>query len=1174
MESSLAKLFGSIENWKGAKSFGKVLSTKNTRTKVSGISSSGKAFFSYAALLLCKENSRDKRTFLYIAPNDYEARKIYEDLNSMSGGGAVLVEPYEYMLYDAFAKSADVEFRRMETINRIIKGEFEIVVVSPAAFMQYMVSPEKLKKCFIEIDAGMICEPYELCDRLAAIGYERVSQVDGKGQFALRGDILDVFASNEQNPARIEFFDNEIDTVRYFDITTQRTIESIDGIEVFPRNEYCITDDKEEISVKSRILDSLGNKLVVLRNRKMDAAADKAEKRIMSDVEKLRMGRFPGMDRYIPFINGRKYTIADYLENVTVILDEPEKAKITINTVLGEHTRICETVSENSPLLDETVNMFMSCDEFFDAAKNCFNSIITEEFSAESDYSVNFDDLGDCDGNRELQSNVLNEKVRSGYTVYMFAANSQRLEKLPDYAEEQFPEIDCEFLLGGVRNDFVSPDFKIVVMGDKWFSGEKNKRKTKKQKVKTLNFFADVHPGDYVVHDIHGIGRFDGVEKLEVEGIKKDFIKISYKDNGVLYVPTYQLGSVEKYIGPEGSAPKINKLGGAEWSKIKAKVKESLRTYAAELVELYAKRSKLKGYAFSEDTVWQKEFEDGFAHVETDDQIKCVEEIKADMEQPRPMERLLCGDVGFGKTEVALRAAFKAICDGKQVAFLVPTTVLAMQHYKNFVERFKDFPINIDYLCRFKTAKQREIVKANARSGRIDLLVGTHSILQKGIDFKNLGLLIIDEEQRFGVMHKEKLKSRWPEIDILSLSATPIPRTLHMSLSGIRDISVLSEPPGERLPVQTYVTAKDPALIKNAVYREMSRHGQIFYLYNRVRTIEEKRYQLQMLIPEARIAVAHGQMSERELEDIIAAFLAGEYDILLCTTIIESGIDMPNVNTMIIEDGDRLGLAQLYQIRGRVGRSNKLAYAYVLFDGEKTLTEDAEKRLRTIKEYTEFGSGFKIAMRDLEIRGAGSVLGERQHGQLAVVGYDSYCRLLGEVVAEEKGEETPVETFVNIEIRLNSFISADYIEDDNARLETYRKIATVTNDDDISDLTDELLDRYGEVPENVMNLMSVAKIRSMSERCGISSIIQQPRRIVFVPAPGISLAKIAEPFSTGRVSADYMRRITVNTGSDPYIAVKISSERGLTQSDDEYAGEIMSEIEEFLKIILADETTS
>lgn len=1168
MESSKEMLFRSIENWKDAKSFGKVLSSKNTQPKVGGISASGKAFFSYAASLMCNRNSASKRPFLYIAPNDYEARKMYEDLSSMSDGRVVLIEPYEYMLYDAFAKSADVEFRRMESINRIIKGDFEIVVTSPAAFMQYMVSPEKLRECFLKIESGSICEPHDLCDKLTAIGYERVLQVDGKGQYALRGDILDVFASNEQNPVRIEFFDNEIDTVRYFDITTQRTIESVDGIEVFPRNEYCITDDKEEILIKSHILDSLENKLIILRNKKLDAAADRAEKRIMSDIEKLRMGRFPGMDRYIPFITERKYTLVDYIENVTVVFDEPEKAKTTINTVLDEHTRICETVAENSPLLDETINMFMTFDEFCESIKSGFNSVIIEEFSAECDYSVKFADLGDCDGNRALQRQLLYEKNKSGHAVYMFAANRQRLEKLPDYASEQFPDVKCEFLMGGVRNDFASPDFKIVVMGDKWFSGDKNKKKIKKQTAKTLNFFADVHPGDYVVHDIHGIGRFDGVEKLEVEGVKKDFIKISYKDNGVLYVPTYQLGSVEKYIGPEGSAPKINKLGGAEWSKIKAKVKESLRTYAAELVELYAKRSQLKGFAFSEDTVWQKEFEDGFLFEETDDQIKCAEEIKADMEQPRPMERLLCGDVGFGKTEVALRAAFKAICDGKQVAFLVPTTVLAMQHYKNFVKRFKSFPINIDYLCRFKTAKQREAVKENVKSGKIDLLVGTHSILQKGIDFKNLGLLIIDEEQRFGVMHKEKLKTRWPEIDILSLSATPIPRTLHMSLSGIRDISVLSEPPGERLPVQTYVTAKDPAVIKNAVYREMARHGQIFYLYNRVRTIEEKRFELQLLIPEARIAVAHGQMSERELEDIISAFIEGQYDILLCTTIIESGIDMPNVNTMIIEDGDRLGLAQLYQIRGRVGRSNKLAYAYVLFDGGKSLTEDAEKRLRTIKEYTEFGSGFKIAMRDLEIRGAGSVLGERQHGQLAVVGYDAYCRLLGEVVAEEKGEETTAETFVNIEIRLNSFISSDYIEDENARLEMYRKIANITNDDDISDLTDELLDRYGDVPDNVINLMSVAKIRSMSEKCGFASIIQQPKRIVFVPAQGMSLAKIAEPFSKGKISGEYIRRITVNTGSEPYIALKILTERGIAQSDDEYAKKIICEIEEFLNIIL------
>ncbi|MBE7064514.1 MAG: transcription-repair coupling factor [Ruminococcaceae bacterium] len=1165
-EKTEDKLFRSIENWKDANSLKKVLSKKGASVKIGGISSSGKAFFSRALLNMLSDDK--ERGCLYIAPNDLEARKIYEEFDSMTNGRAVLVEPYEYMLYDAFAKSADVEFRRMTAIDRIVKKDFCVAVTSPAAFIQYMPSPEKIKKCFIKIESGDVYEPYELTDRLISVGYERVSQVDGKGQFALRGDILDIFASNELNPARIEFFDNEIDTVRYFDVTTQRTIESVEGIEIFPRNEFCIADDKEEILIKSRIIDALENKLILLRNRKFDSLAEKTEKRVTSDIEKIRTGRFPGMDRYIPFITERKYSLADYFDNYVVILDEPQKIIVTLNTVLDEHTRICETVSETSPLLEETVNMFMTPEEFDSAVKGADNSIIYDEFALDFDYSVKLTDFSDYDGNRELQRTALNEKTKAGYTIYMFAANSQRLEKLSSYAKEQFPDAKCEFLVGGVKNDFISHDLKIIVMGDKWFSGDKTKKKSKKKSVKTINFFADVKPGDYVVHDIHGIGRFDGVEKIEVEGIKKDFIKISYKDNGVLYVPTYQLGSVEKYIGPEGNTPKINKLGGAEWNRIKAKVKESLRTYAAELVELYAKRSKLKGFAFSEDTVWQKEFEDGFMYEETDDQVKCSEEIKADMEQPRPMERLLCGDVGFGKTEVALRAAFKAICDGKQVAFLVPTTVLAMQHYKNFVERFKDFPVSIDYLCRFKTAKQREAVKEKVKLGKIDLLVGTHSILQKGIDFKNLGLLIIDEEQRFGVMHKEKLKTRWPEIDILSLSATPIPRTLHMSLSGIRDISVLSEPPGERLPVQTYVTAKDPALIKNAVYREMARHGQVFYLYNRVRTIEEKRYELELLIPEARIAVAHGQMSERELEDIIAAFLAGEYDMLLCTTIIESGIDMPNVNTMIIEDGDRLGLAQLYQIRGRVGRSNRLAYAYVLYDGGKSLTEDAEKRLRTIKEFTEFGSGFKIAMRDLEIRGAGSVLGERQHGQLAVVGYDAYCRLLGEVVAEEKGEIVETETFVNIEIRLNSFISSDYIEDEAARLEMYRKIANVTNDDDISELTDELLDRYGDVPENVINLMSVAKIRSMAEKCGFASIIQQPKRIVFVPAPNISLAKFAEPFSKEKMSAGYAKRITVNTGSEPYIAIKIEFERSFSQSDDDYAREVMTEIEKFLQVII------
>ncbi|MBR5280013.1 MAG: transcription-repair coupling factor, partial [Clostridia bacterium] len=687
-------------------------------------------------------------------------------------------------------------------------------------------------------------------------------------------------------------------------------------------------------------------------------------------------------------------------------------------------------------------------------------------------------------------------------------------------------------------------------------------RVRRKLKGKAITSFADIQAGDLVVHEIHGIGRFEAIESVEIDNVRKDYIKILYRDNGVLFVPTHQLDSVQKYIGNDGESPKLNKLGSAEWNRTTAKVKESLRTYAKELVELYARRARLKGHAFSKDTVWQQEFEDSFPFDETDDQLRCSEEIKRDMEAPKPMERLLCGDVGYGKTEVALRAAFKAVCDGKQVAFMVPTTVLAQQHYKNFMERLKNFPITIDYLCRFRTQTQRKKVLERLAEGKIDILVGTHSLIKDKVTFKNLGLAIIDEEQRFGVLHKDRFKQQHPEVDMLSLSATPIPRTLHMSLSGIRDISVLEDPPQDRLPVQTYVAEWDPALIRNGIYREMARKGQVFYLYNRVQTMGEKLLALRNLVPEARIAMAHGQMSERELEDIMQAFYQGEYDVLLCTTIIESGLDMPNVNTIIVEDSDRMGLAQLYQIRGRVGRASKLAYAYITYKKDKNLSEIAEKRLRTIREFTEFGSGFKIALRDLEIRGAGSVLGERQHGQLAVVGYETYCRLLSEVVLEEQGGKmAPQKPPISIEFKVNAYISSDYIEDEEARFDLYQKIARVETEEDAMEVTDELIDRYGDVPDTVQNLLKISRIRFLSERCGFSAVIQKPQCFSFLLGPGaVFMRKLdgERELAYQHFTKKYGRKMSLNAMSSP-ASLALFIDLNQSQSD------ILDEILEFLQ---------
>jgi len=641
--------------------------------------------------------------------------------------------------------------------------------------------------------------------------------------------------------------------------------------------------------------------------------------------------------------------------------------------------------------------------------------------------------------------------------------------------------------------------------------------------------------GDYVVHQTHGIGQYVGLEMLTVEGVKKDYLKIRYQDGAFLYIPTNQMDLVQKYIGTEGKQPKINKLGGSDWLRTRTRVKESLRKLAEELIKLYAQRAALKGFQYSKDTVWQKQFEEQFPYEETEDQLRCIEEIKRDMESGKVMDRLLCGDVGFGKTEVALRAVFKAVMDGRQVAWLVPTTVLAQQHYSNFLERMKDFPVTVEMLSRFRSrAEQRRILR-DVKSGNVDVLVGTHRLLQKDIQFRDLGLLVIDEEQRFGVSHKERLKNLSPEIDVLTLTATPIPRTLHMSLTGIRDISVIEDPPEERYPVQTYVMEYNRDVIRDAITRELARQGQVFYLYNRVRTIEAKAAEVQAMVPDARVGVAHGQMDEAQLEDIMISFLKGELDILVCTTIIESGLDMPNVNTIIVEDADRMGLAQLYQLRGRVGRSNRLAYAYITYRKDRVISEVAEKRLQAIKEFTELGSGFRIAMRDMEIRGAGNLLGPEQHGHMEAVGYEMYCRLLEEAVRELRGEPARKEDMeVTIDINIDAYIDDSYIGNESRKIEMYRKIAAINDNNDVIDIEDELIDRYGDIPGPVRNLIKVAYIKALARSLGISAVTEKKDSVIFTFAD----SKKIDFRAIAKTAEKYRRQLLFSAGASPHLVYK------------------------------------
>ena len=1117
------------------------ISCKKNRINLTGIISS------YAANIACaltsenNENIPDK--IVYIAGNSLFASKIVEDLRFFASNPdeILTLSPYEYMLYDVESKSSELSAQRVDTLYKILQGDWKILVTTPATVAQWLPNPDYINNSAVEIKEGDIIEIDELVKKLASIRYTRLSEIDGKGQFAVRGDIVDIFPYGAENPIRIEFFDNEVDSVRVFDIISQRTIDKTREVLILPDNETYIWNWEHADRVKSD----------VIRDLQLSDIKETSNlyNRVINDVDKmLPRNIFKGYDRYLPYILNNQYTIFDYTGKCCVFLEEFAEFKESIDSTKNDYIRICDTIQDISGILGKTYDIMMDSQQA---------ELLCEEESSSIVYVDKFlADRGNCKkiefscrstdpfgGNLEMMMDSVQELAESGYNTIIATNSEGKKNRFKSLQEEgRLPkQLIIKVSKHVISSGFICDDIKLALFSDdSLFKREKIASK-KKLKGKPVSNFAEIEPGDLVVHDVHGVGRFEKIETVEVDGIRRDYIKINYRDDGVLYVPTPQLDSIQKYIGPEGISPKINKLGSAEWNRTTAKVKESLRTYAKELVELYARRSKIKGHAYSPDTVWQSEFEEYFPYDETDDQLRCTEEIKADLEKDHPMERLLCGDVGYGKTEVALRAAFKVACEGKQVAFLVPTTVLAQQHYKNFIERFSNFPIKIDYLCRFRTSSEKKKILTELEAGKIDILVGTHSIIKGKVKFKDLGLVVIDEEQRFGVMHKEKLKTDRPDVDILTLSATPIPRTLHMSLSGIRDISLLEEPPQNRHPVQTYVAEWEPTMIKNAIYREMGRKGQIFYLYNKVKTIDEKMRQLRELVPEARIAVGHGQMGERELENIMEAFCRGEYDILLCTTIIESGLDMPNANTIIVEDSDHMGLAQLYQIRGRVGRSGKTAYAYITYKKDKTLNENAEKRLRTIRDFTEFGSGFKIALRDLEIRGAGSVLGERQHGQLAIVGYDTYCRLLSEVV-EEEGGNVPQETLqVSVSFQINGYISSDYIADEEARLDIYQKISRVETEDDAYEITDELIDRYGNVPTNVENLIKISRIRYACSQCGISSVIEKNGAVqLIVTKESKAFYAIINNLALGTdFIAKYGKRVKFMPAEEPYLLYKL-----------------------------------
>ena len=1078
------------------------LKSNTSPVSVTGVSDSVMAHLIFC---VCKKLNRGG---LIVARSETAAAELCRDLSFFAGEDSVVrFCESELMLRDAEAKSRDVSALRLAALGRLADAaDGLLVITSPDALLSATFPRERWEESHIHLEVGDEIELSELAKRLTDMGYTREEVTEGVGQFSIRGGIADIFPCGCDNPFRIEFFDNEVDSIRIFDIDTQRTIERAECFDAAPSKELVLNAEQ-----RARLIKKLTD---------IKAAADTSAERgsrcrevLERDIGRLENNiDFPSVDKYLPYIHEKIPTLLDYIpKNFIVFADDTvrigESARIRAeeraNTILGMYETGALPRAGGEYAEDWHRMLKMLTARPFAALSGIGHS--AGDIKAKRTFALNVRSLSGFGGSAEqLRENLEYYKANS-YRTIILAGTAERARNMQTRLEEdgvacayqsvteKLPNRGGIVICGGsVGRGFEYPLIRVAVIGDREVFGAEKKKRRKKplyrgKKGDKISDFTTLNAGDYVVHRNHGIGRYAGIEQLTVEGVRRDYLKLVYKDGDCLYVPTDQLDMVYRYDKSDTAAVRLNSLGGADWTKTKQRVKEAAEKMAKELIALYAKRANMPGIAFSPDTEWQRDFEAAFPYEETDDQLRSIAEVKADMEKPYPMDRLLCGDVGYGKTEVAIRAAFKAVMSGYQAAYLVPTTILANQHYNTFRQRMMDYPAELRMLSRFSSPSEQRDTLKKLSTGEVDIVIGTHKLLNKNIKYKKLGLLIVDEEQRFGVGHKERLKELKSDVDVLTLSATPIPRTLHMSLTGIRDMSIINQPPGERRPVETYVMEYDEAVVREAIERELARGGQVYYLYNRVDGIYKAANRIAELVPRARVAVAHGRMNETELENVMMEVVEGETDVLVCTTIIETGLDIPNVNTLIIENADRLGLAQLYQLRGRVGRSNRLAYAYLTFRRNKQLTEESEKRLMAMKEFTEFGSGFKIAMRDLEIRGTGNLIGAEQHGHMESVGYEMYCRLLEEAVSEQKG--TRVKTAeTSVDLPVSAFIPERYISDHGRRIGAYKRIASIDSRDSLYDVYDEIEDMYGTVPQSTANLMEISLIKSAASRFGISEI--------------------------------------------------------------------------------------
>lgn len=1053
---------------------------------------------------------------LVVTHDDIRAREIYEDF-SYFDKNTWLYPARDLLFYSSDIHGNLLTRQRMQVFKHLIEDEGGVVVTTVDGLMDHLLPLFMLEKNSLTVSAEEVIDIEQMKEQLTAMGYERMAQVDGMGQFSIRGGIIDIFPLTEEQPVRIELWDDEVDSIRSFDPESQRSMMQLEQVVIYPAAELVLA--KDQIQGGILLLEKEGKKQEkAFRDRMKNEEAHRIITIVRELCEELREGfEVSNLDGYIRYFCKETVSFLDYMKDagkkggLTIFLDEPQRLQEKADTVETEFRESMTNRLEKGYLLPGQTDLLFSSRTTLAAAQVGGSVCLTgldqklPGMAVKKKYSLTGKNVNSYQNSFELLIKDLTKWKKDGYRVVLLSASRTRASRLagdlreydlraycPEDAGQPVKPGEILVTYGKLHKGFEYPLIKFVVITESdMFGVERRQKKRKKYNYegKKISSFTELSVGDYVVHESHGLGIYRGIEKIERDHVVKDYLKIEYGDGGNLYLPATRLDGIQKYAGADAKKPKLNRLGGTEWNKTKTKVRSAVKEIAKDLVELYAARQDTDGFQYGPDTVWQKEFEEMFPYEETDDQMTAIEDTKRDMESKKIMDRLICGDVGYGKTEIALRAAFKAIQEGKQVVYLVPTTILAQQHYNTFVQRMKDFPVRVDLMSRFRTATEMKNTLEGLKKGYVDIVIGTHRVLSKDVEFKNLGLLIIDEEQRFGVTHKEKIKQMKQNVDVLTLTATPIPRTLHMSLIGIRDMSVLEEPPVDRVPIQTYVMEYNDEMVREAIHRELARGGQVYYVYNRVNNIDEVAGHVASLVPEANVAFAHGQMHERQLERIMLDFVNGDIDVLVSTTIIETGLDIPNANTMIIHDADRLGLSQLYQIRGRIGRSNRTSFAFLMYKRDKLLKEEAEKRLQAIREFTELGSGIKIAMRDLELRGAGNILGAEQHGHMEAVGYDLYCKMLNEAVKALKGSRTESESFETVvDCDIDAFIPDFYIKNEYQKLDVYKRISAIETDEEYMDMQDELMDRFGDIPKSVDNLLRVAGLKALAHRCYVVEV--------------------------------------------------------------------------------------